>query len=284
MLIYKVKQNYFGDDLEVKNHTWAIVRRPPATVANGITTEEHGKLGKPDAAATRAQHEAYVTALRRAVGSVFELPPDDRYPDSHYVQDTAAVLGNVAVIANMMKESRKGDVLAVEDFLRGTKEIIKMPSYLKIEFGDVVPLGERGFLLGVSERTSKDAASYFSEVAKDVAPSIEVHIVPFNGVLHLGTGLSALNNEVLLKDPNCHTDFDLGKIGKVIMLPPDEGYAANFRTVNGMIILPQGYQKARDIASQYYQDDKIVTLDMSQFQMMNGSVTCLSILDLLRPI
>jgi len=268
--------------MATKEHTWAIVRQPPSTAFMGLTTDEHKRLGIPDHKATLLQHDAYVAALRKVVDKVIVLAPEEEHPDSHYVQDTAAVFGEVAVLANM-NDARKGDVLTIEKTLKDMgKMMVRLQDDRKIEFGDVVPLGDKRLLVGVSGRTSLEGAITFDNMIRGMGFDIKIDIVPFSGVLHLGTGLSAINSETLIRDPHLKTDFSLRKVGNVIDVHPDESYAANFRGVKGKIIMAEGYPRTLDLVSKYTSD--IQTVKMTQFQMMNGSITCLSNMDIMMPI
>ncbi|MCE7957941.1 MAG: N(G),N(G)-dimethylarginine dimethylaminohydrolase, partial [Acidobacteria bacterium ACB2] len=68
----------------------ALVRPPSATFASGLTTSG---LGAPDLSLALLQHRRYVEALESCGVSVTVLPPDDAFPDSTFVEDTAVVAG-----------------------------------------------------------------------------------------------------------------------------------------------------------------------------------------------
>src|SRR5687768_6218641 len=85
----------------------AIVRKPCAGFADGITTAE---LGVPDLELALQQHARYCEALERCGCSVVELDADARFPDSTFVEDTAVLLPEVAVITRPGAPSRAGEV------------------------------------------------------------------------------------------------------------------------------------------------------------------------------
>jgi dimethylargininase len=84
----------------------AIVRRPGKNFAEGITTSN---LGKPDFKKAIEQHSAYCDALTGCGLELIVLEADERYPDGCFVEDTAIVTGEVAVITKPGAASRMGE-------------------------------------------------------------------------------------------------------------------------------------------------------------------------------
>ena len=95
--------------------TRAIVRPPCANFADGLTSVD---LGKPDFELALDQHEAYCRALEDCGLSLIRLPPDERYPDSTFVEDTAVLTARGAVIAQPGAATRLGEIDAVEPVLQ----------------------------------------------------------------------------------------------------------------------------------------------------------------------
>lgn len=71
---------------------------------NGITT---ANLGEPDYSLALTQHRRYVEALEQCGLTVTTLDPDLLYPDSCFVEDTAVVIDEVAIITNPGAASRR---------------------------------------------------------------------------------------------------------------------------------------------------------------------------------
>jgi len=88
----------------------AIVRRPSSTFAAGITT---AALGAPDYKLMLTQHAAYVARLQELGINVIELAALQNHPDAHFVEDTAVLVPEVAVIANMGAAARQGEEQAM---------------------------------------------------------------------------------------------------------------------------------------------------------------------------
>jgi dimethylargininase len=72
-------------------------------------------LGKPDFKKAIEQHSAYCHALRGCGLELIVLEADDRYPDGCFVEDTAIVTGEVAVITRPGAASRMGEEAEISD-------------------------------------------------------------------------------------------------------------------------------------------------------------------------
>src|SRR3954468_18698521 len=96
----------------------ALVRRPSSRLGDGLVT--HVARVPVDAARAAAQHAAYVAALAAADWAVREAPAADDLPDSAFVEDTAVVLGDLAVLARPGAEQRRGEVAGAEEALRAS--------------------------------------------------------------------------------------------------------------------------------------------------------------------
>ena len=88
------------------NLTIAITRRPGKNFDKGLTTSS---LGRPDYELVLKQHEAYVKTLKVVGLKVIELEPLPDYPDALFVEDTAVVTPQMAVITNPGAASRRGE-------------------------------------------------------------------------------------------------------------------------------------------------------------------------------
>ncbi len=133
-------------------YTKAIVRRPGRNFAEGITTSN---LGKPDFEKALEQHSAYCNALTGCGLELIVLEADERYPDGCFVEDTAIVTSEVAVITRPGAASRMGEEAEISETLSEFRKIetIKFPGTL--DGGDVLR-AENHFFIGISGRTNRD--------------------------------------------------------------------------------------------------------------------------------
>ena len=99
-------------------------------------------------------------------------------------------------------------------------------------------------------------------------------VVHLEKVLHLKTGLSYLENNVLVASGEFLTNAEFKKYD-LIEVPENESAAANCIWVNDTILLPKGYpvtkQKIKDTGYQ------IIELDISEFAKLDGGLSCLSL-------
>ena len=129
----------------------AIVRKPSKNFQFGISTSN---LGKPDYQRALLQHSKYVEALIKCNLTVLELTEDVRFPDSTFVEDTAIVDKDFAVITNLGVKSRQGEQVEIRDKLKkfyNKIELIRKPGTL--EGGDVMKVEEH-YYIGLSNRTN----------------------------------------------------------------------------------------------------------------------------------
>src|SRR5262245_60295366 len=102
----------------------AITRSPGPELARCELT--HLEREPIDIGRALEQHRAYQSALRAAGAEVVELPADPAHPDGVFVEDTAVVLDEVAVIARPAPVSRRGETIAIEAALRHFRRIARL--------------------------------------------------------------------------------------------------------------------------------------------------------------
>ena len=74
-------------------------------------------LGAPIYAEALRQHEAYCAALEQCGLKVLRLDPDERYPDSTFVEDAAVITERGAILTRPGAPSRIGEVELVREVL-----------------------------------------------------------------------------------------------------------------------------------------------------------------------
>ena len=249
--------------------TRAIVRRPGTSFVDGLTT---ANLGRPDLSRALAQHDAYIAALEQCGLEVTLLTADERYPDSTFIEDTAILTRRLAVITNPGAESRNGEKhatrAAVQPFYDKV-EVIAAPATL--DGGDVMEMNGH-FFIGLTARTNaRGARQLISILAQNGHTGSTVSLQSF---LHLKTGVAWIGGRNLLAageliDNPAFRDFN------IIPVSPAETYAANCIRVNGRVIIPAGFMHIqKEMASRGYD---LIEVEMSEFQKMDGGLSCLSL-------
>jgi len=252
--------------------THAIVRRPTVNFGEGLTT---AGLGAPHYGRAIEQHNAYCAALERCGVTLTLLEAEPRYPDSTFVEDTAVVTERFAVLTRPGAPSRVGEVKSINNVLASlysTLHFIREPGTL--DGGDICQ-ADNHFFIGISNRTNEAGARQLSELLASFNYSSSfVDIRQVEGILHLKSGLAYLgdNRLVVIDSLVRHKGFcnyDL------VRVTPAEQYAANCVRVNGHVLIAAGYPVLeRSLRNLGYET---LPLEMSEFQKMDGGLSCLSL-------
>jgi dimethylargininase len=245
----------------------AIVRKPGRNFSEGITTSQ---LGKPHYSKAIVQHNSYCKALSECGMELLVLDADEKYPDGCFVEDTAVVTREVAIITRPGAASRSGEEIEVSKVLSGYRRIERILSPGTLDGGDVLR-ADNHFYIGISGRTNDEGARQLSSILSGYGYTSSVICVKDG--LHLKSGIAYLGNGNFV---SVEALSKINETGKFIILDPEESYAANCLLVNGTILIPEGFPvSAGKIASLGL---NVIMLDMSEFRKMDGGLTCLSLL------
>jgi len=252
--------------------TRALVRPPTENFADGLTSVS---LGVPDFKRAVEQHSAYCDALRQCGLAVESLAPEPKFPDATFIEDTAVMLPGRVVLTRPGAESRAGEVDTVRTALTATKLVVcevRAPGTL--DGGDVCEHGTHLFI-GISRRTNSEGVRQLAEFAAEVGYTAStIDISGLSSILHLKSGLVSVDDELLVAIDELATHPALR--GHVVLRVSDaEAYAANCVRVNDRVLVPAGFPLiAGDLTARGL---KPLKLAMSEFQRMDGGLSCLSL-------
>jgi dimethylargininase len=254
------------------NFTRAIVRRPGASFAQGITTSG---LGAPEIEKTLAQHDAYCQALERCGLALRRLEADETYPDGTFVEDTAVLTVECAVLTRPGAASRQGEAGLMLPVLQEYYEpIYTITAPGSVEGGDICQ-AERRFLIGVSERTNPEGARQlagFLERHGYTSSVIDCRQVP--GLLHLKSGIAYLGEGRMAVIPALADHPELASYEK-ILVHEEEAYASNCVHINDYVLTAAGFPRFQEnLVRRGY---RLLALEVSEFQKMDGGLSCLSL-------
>jgi dimethylargininase len=247
----------------------AIVRKPGKSMIYGLSTAE---LGIPDYENALVQHAEYIKALKGCGLQVLILPEDEEHPDSTFVEDVALLTRDCAIITNPGAPSRRGEIIDIKNVLKeyySNIEEVKEPG--TVEAGDIMMVGSH-FYIGLSQRTNKKGAQQVIDFLEKYG--MRGSTIKLDKVLHLKTGVSYLehNNLVACGEFIYKEEFQEFNILKI---EEDESYAANCVWINGSVLVPKGYPKAKEtIENTGY---AIKEVDVSEFRKLDGGLSCLSL-------
>jgi dimethylargininase len=252
--------------------TRAIVRIPGRNFDAGLTTVS---LGRPQLDRVLAQHASYCEALAECGLTLTTLAADLRFPDSTFVEDTAILTPSGCILTRPGAASREGEVDAIRDAILNF-----FPAPLAIEApgtvdgGDICEVGNH-FFIGLSHRTSEGGAR---QLARHLAAlgytSSVIDVRPMSTILHLKSGISYIGDNTLavmeeMAENSLLRGFDLMRVSA------EESYAANCVRVNDRVLVAAGFPKlTAELRERGF--DPLV-LEVSEFQKMDGGLSCLSL-------
>ncbi|MGK7310755.1 MAG: dimethylarginine dimethylaminohydrolase family protein [Candidatus Longimicrobiales bacterium M2_2A_002] len=225
-----------------------------------------------DVARARAEHAAYERALQAAGCRVVRVPAAPGLPDAVFIEDTAVVFDEVAVVARPGAVSRRPEVDAVARTLAGYRplEAIRPPATL--DGGDVLMAG-RTVLVGISARTTAAGATQLRSIVEPLG--YDVRTVPVRGCLHLKTAATALDDATLLVNPGWVDPADLGGF-RAVEVAPGEPDAANVLRVGGRVLMAAGHPATADRVRQL--GAEVVEVAVSELMKAESGVTCCSLI------
>ena len=250
----------------------AIVRKPSKNFAEGQTS---AKLGAPIYEKALEQHAAYCAALERCGLSITALEADAQHPDSTFVEDAAVLTRTSAILARPGAKSRAGEVATLrqplECFFQNFREITEPGT---LDGGDICEAGNH-FFIGISRRTNEAGARQLAGfLASEGYTSCFVDIRAMKSILHLKSGIAWAGDKDLVVMEEMAGREELRGY-KITPVSAAESYAANCVRVNEQVLIPAGFpQIAASLQRLSY---SLLPLEMSEFQKMDGGLSCLSL-------
>jgi dimethylargininase len=251
--------------------TRAIVRPPAPNFAEGLTT---AALGKPDYQLALKQHEAYCAALERCGLTLFGLGAEPNHPDSTFVEDVAILTERCAIVTRPGAPTRRDEVKSMRPFVSPffpSVHNIEAPGTL--DGGDVCQADDR-FFIGISDRTNAAGAKQLAGILEQCGYSSIVVDMAAASLLHLKSGLAYLGDNRLVITNALSGRLEFAGYD-LVHVDGDEEYAANCIRVNEYVLVAAGHPHLeRNLRELGYQT---IALDMSEFQKMDGGLSCLSL-------
>ncbi|CAN5333504.1 hypothetical protein BH09ACT5_BH09ACT5_14060 [soil metagenome] len=245
----------------------ALVRMPSSRLAEGQLT--HLERVPVDEELADAQWEAYVATLESEGFETVAVPPSDEHPDSVFVEDTIVIFGGTAVITRPGAESRRTEPDALRPLARRlgyAVRAIEGPGTL--DGGDVLKVGTTVYV-GRGGRTNAEGIAQLREI---VAPlGYRVVPVPVTTVLHLKSAVTALPDGTVVGHPG---QVDSPAAFDRFLALPEPGAAVVVLSDSAVLMAASVPKSVELVESLGY---RVVTVDVSEFEKLEGCVTCLSV-------
>lgn len=246
----------------------ALVRRPGSRLAQGIVTHID-RVPINDRLAV-AQWERYGEALRAAGWHTVEVPPADDCPDAVFIEDTVVVYKNVAVITRPGADARKPEIVDVEKIVEDlglSLNRIHAPGTL--DGGDVLKVGDTVYV-GRGGRTNPEGVRQLRAILGPLGATVVA--VPLSKVLHLKSAVTALpDGSIIGYEPLID---DRAVFPRFVPVPDESGAHVVLLGGDKLLMAADCPRSADLFVNLGYEP---VVVDISEFQKLEGCVTCLSV-------
>lgn len=248
----------------------ALTRKVSQSITNCELT--HLERIPIDLQLAREQHKQYEDALKSIGCEVISLPEMPDLADSVFVEDTAVILDEVAIITNPGAVSRQPEIDSIVEVLEKYRKLIRIQPPATVDGGDVLVVGKKIYV-GLSSRSNLEAVEQMQNSLKDIG--YQVFGVEVTGCLHLKSAVTKAAENTLLINPSwvdktLFTDVDF------IEIDPSEPFAANCLLIGDSVIYPTSFPKTRTILEE--QGIKLVLVEADELAKAEGAVTCCSLI------
>lgn len=246
----------------------ALIRPPSSRLAEGIVTNipRHGL----DVELAYKQWRAYVDALEQAGWRTVPVPAADDCPDSVFVEDAVVVYKNVAVLTRPGAAARRGEVAGVEavvEELGCSINRIREPGTL--DGGDVLKIGATVYV-GRGGRTNAAGIRQLRDILSPLGATVVA--VPVHRVLHLKSAVTALPDGTVIGYPPLVGDPLLFE--RFLPVPEEPGSHV-VDLGGGAVLMAADCPETAAIVGDLGYEVRVV--DISEFEKLEGCVTCLSV-------
>ncbi len=241
-----------------------LVRRPGPRLADGLVS--HIERQVVDLGLAERQWQSYVDALTGVGWRVVEVAAEDSCPDAVFVEDPVVVYGKTAVMARSGAPERRAETAGVEATLEGY-DIQRIVAPGTLDGGDVLKVG-RTVYVGRGDRTNDDGIRQLAAFL----PDADVVPVPVTKVLHLKSAVTALPDGTVIGYPPLVDDPTL--FDRFLAVPEEAG-AHVVLLGDDRVLMAASAPATADLFTSM--GLRPVTVDISEFEKLEGCVTCLSV-------
>lgn len=222
-------------------------------------------------ARAEGQHAAYEATLRALGCDVRRVAPAPDHADSVFIEDTAVVLDEIAVITRPGADSRRRETVAVAEALAPLRPLARIEAPGTLDGGDVLVMGRRVFV----GRTGRTNDAGIAQLRAALAPhGYTVEAVEVTGCLHLKTAVTAVDDATVLLNP-AWVEARAFAPAAVVEVDPSEPMGANVLRLGDRLV--HGAEYPRTLARLRARGCDVTTVDASELAKAEGAVTCCSL-------
>ena len=225
-----------------------------------------------DADLALQQHQQYRSTLSSLGCEVVTMPTEPGLADSLFVEDTALVLDEIAVMCLPGAESRRPEVAGVRDVLQQYRTLASIQPPGTLDGGDLFRIG-KVIYAGLSGRSNKSGIEQLRNIVADYGFAVET--VETTKCLHLKSAVSEVAPGSLLINPDW-IDGSAFRNYELINVDDEEPHAANALLVGSSVIFPSSFPRTMEKLLQ--RGINVTPVDVSEVQKAEGGVTCCSLI------
>jgi dimethylargininase len=217
--------------------TVAVTRELTAAIGNCELTFLHRSA--IDFGLAQQQHRDYQSALSSLGCEVVVVPAPPGLADSVFIEDTALVLDDIAVMLRPGVASRQPEVAGVAEVLQQYKPLKAIEPPGTIDGGDLLRVGNRIFA-GLSTRSNQ---SGIQQLRDNFGMTVET--VETTKCLHLKSAVSEVAPGTLLINTDWISSLAF-KDFEMIPVDKEETHAANALRIGKNLIYPSSFPRTMD--------------------------------------
>ncbi|ASY59966.1 MULTISPECIES: arginine deiminase family protein [Sinorhizobium] len=246
-----------------------IAREPANSVVCGLRAQDRGS---PSYAGVKAEHDAYLAAMREAGVEATVLPPLEAFPDSIFVEDPALVFTEGAIVLRPGAATRVRETEEIAPTLRDLFDtVLDLPAGYA-DGGDVLTTQE-SVMIGLSARTDKAGAEALQACLDKLGRKSEIVETP-EGVLHFKTDCSLLDEETVLSTSRLARSGAFKKL-RQMLIPEGEEPAANALRVNDVVMVGADFPRTIEMLEKA--GYKVVPLKTTEIGKIDAGLSCMSL-------
>ncbi len=220
----------------------------------------------------RKQHRRYEELLAELGCELHHLPPEPELPDSVFVEDTAVVLDELAVISRPGAESRRAETASVAEALKPYRKLSHIQAPGSLDGGDVLRIGKTLYV-GLSNRSNLEGIEQLQRIV--IAFGYSVNAVRLRDCLHLKSAVTQVAKDTLLINRQWVNSAVFGSM-RLINVDESEPFAANAVRIGDTLIYAEAFPET--LGRLKKQGIRIRTVDASELAKAEGGVTCCSLI------
>lgn len=225
-----------------------------------------------DVQRAHAQHAEYESALKHLGLAVLSLPEEPTLADSVFVEDTALVLDECAIILRPGADSRRPETESIAKALAPYRELFTIETPARVDGGDILRVGKQIYV-GLSSRSDTNAMEQIQDFLQPYG--YRIYAVTVRGCLHLKSAVTQVAEDRLLINP-ARTDKKNFAGMKFIEIDSSEPYAANALMIGDAVLYPRAFPKTHKELEDA--GIKIIDVNADELAKAEGALTCCSLI------